>query len=267
MGKEQNSLTFRQQCQQVFKALQWRFFGICTCLALCASPALCEDKPILKAVTVVDNFPYTFSENGVLQGLGIDVLHALAERAGYQLSIETQPPTRALKTAETESSVLVFSIFRTAERENRYYWIGPFSSTELWLYKLKSRTDITVQNLDDTKKYLVGVPASDATIPTLMQLGIKIDTAPSDLSNCRKFKFGRFDLVPVDPNGLAEFLASCDIPPDSIEKLIKIPINTAIYAGIGKRTPIALVNRLKAEMEAMRKDLTIQKLNAKWIVN
>ena len=265
MLKQQNFLFFSQQFKRALRTLGFRLLPACVCLNLIATPAFCQDKPILKAVTVIDNFPYSFVENGVLQGLSIDLMRALAERAGYQISIETQPPTRALKTAETESSVLIFSIFRTPVRENWYYWIGPFSNTELWLYKLKSRTDISVQNLNDAKKYLVGVTASDGSIPTLNRLGIKMDTAPSDVSNCKKFKVGRFDLILLEPNNLAGFLTACAMPADSIEKLVKIPLSSAIYAGIGKRTPIDLVNRLRTEMEGLRRDQTIQKFHAKWL--
>ena len=244
-----------------------RHYVVYALLALLCTTAWCGEKPTLKGVTVLDNYPYSYVEHGVLQGLGIDVVKVLAERAGYQIVIETQPPTRALKTAENEPFVMVFSLFRTPEREPLYYWIGPISTTELWLYKLKSRTDIHVHTLDDAKHYVVGTTASDATIPLLKQLGIQFDTAPSDLSNCRKFKFGRFDLVPVDPNGVKELMAACDIGVEQIEKLVKLPTNTGIYIGIGKHTPKDVVNRLNQEMDGMKKDQTIQRINAKWNIN
>lgn len=244
-----------------------RFFIVCALLSLFSATAWCETKPLLKGITVADNYPYSYMEHGVLQGLGIDVARILADRAGYRISIETQPSTRALKTAETEPSVLVFSLFRTPERENLYYWIGPISFTEIWLYKLRSRTDITIKTLQDAKQYLVGVPASDATIPVLKKLAIQVDTAPSDVSNCRKFKIGRFDLTPLDPNGVRELMATCDIQVEQIEKLVKLPINNGIYIGIGKHTPMTLVNRLNLEMDGMKKDQTIQKINAKWNIN
>ena len=244
-----------------------RFFIICALFSLFSTTVWCGEKPLLKGVTVTDNYPYSYMDHGILSGLGIDVATVLADRAGYRIAIETQPPTRALKTAETEPSVMVFSLFRTAEREKLYYWIGPISTTELWLYKLKSRSDITIKTLDDAKQYLVGVTASDATIPLLKNLGIKVDTAPSDISNCRKFKIGRFELMPIDPNGVAELMATCDIEVGQVEKLVKLPINTGIYIGISKHTPMPLVNRLNQEMEGMKKDQTIQKINAKWNIN
>jgi len=244
-----------------------RLFIVCALLSLLSATAWCGEKPLLKGVTVTDNYPYSYMEHGLLAGLGVDVATVLAERSGYQILIETQPPTRALKTAETEPSVMVFSLFRTPERENLYYWIGPISYTELWLYKLKSRNDVTLHTLADAQNYLVGVTASDATIPLLKKLGIRFDTAPSDISNCRKFKIGRFDLMAIDPNGVAELMASCDIAVEQIEKLVKLPINNGIYIGISKHTPMPLVNRLNLEMEGMKKDQTIQKMNAKWNIN
>jgi len=232
-----------------------------------ASPAYSADQPVLKAVTVIDNYPYNFMEDGQVRGLGFDVASALAERIGYRLSVEVQPSTRALKTSETEPSVLIFSIFRTPDRERRYYWIGPIAESEIWLYKLKSRSDIDVHSLADAKRYLVGLTADDAPRPVLEKLGIKVDTAPSDLSNCRKFKMGRFDLVPVEANGIKEFFSICELPLDQVEKLVKLPITYSVYIGIGKSTPPYIAHRLQVEMETMKKDQTLHRLGSKWNVN
>jgi len=218
----------------------------------------------LKAVTVEDNYPYNFKKDGELQGLGFDVINTLAQRAGFKLSIEILPWTRALKTAATEPSVLIFSLARMPDRENLYYWFGPMVVREIWLYKLSSRTDITISSLEDIKRYQVGDTASNATLLVMKNLGIKADTAPSDLSSCRKFKIGRVDLVPIDPMGISAFMTGCGLAPEQAEKVILLARNMGLYIGIGKNTPPEIVNRLNVEFEAMRKDQTLQKINDKW---
>ncbi len=247
------------------------FCHVCTSVIIffainipCPGTVFVSEKAQLKAVTVIENYPYSFVDKGVIQGLGIDVMTILADRAGFELSIEAQPATRALISAKTLASVLVLNLAKTPEREPLYYWIGPVSSSDVWLYKFKSRRDVQVRSMEDVKHYLVGVAISDATIPVLQQYGIRFDVAPSDLSNCRKFKIGRFELITVNPKAIREFLSACGIEADQVEQLIKFPLDNSIYFGLSKHTPIEVVNKLNTEMEGMKKDQTLYKINSKW---
>lgn len=236
----------------------------CLLFLLAPSSALAQDKPILKAVTAEDNFPYNFKKDNQIQGLGFDVANTLAERAGYKLKAEALPWTRALLTARNESAVLIFSIVRIPEREDFYYWIGPIAKSEIWFYKLSNRTDIAVNNMAEVQRYMVGDTTSNATIPLLLRNGLKVDTAPSDLSSCRKFKIGRVDLVPLDPRTVAVFSKACDIPFEQMEKTILLTNKINYYLALGKNTNPAIITHLDAEFNAMLKDKTLQKISGQW---
>jgi len=241
-----------------------------TCIAVAALlsafsfTVFADEKPKIKAVTVEDNYPYNFKSNGVIQGLGFDVASTLAERAGYQLAAEAIPWSRALQTAQTQPAVLIFSIVRIPEREDLFYWIGPLSSSEIWLYKLKSHTAVKVENLADVKNYLVGDTRDNSTLPFLKQLGVKVDTAPTDLSSCRKFKIGRVELVPIDRNAVQAFMAACDIGIDEVERVIQFGKERYLYIAMGRNTDPDLVTRLSREFDSMKKDGTLQNISEKW---
>ncbi|WP_395005685.1 substrate-binding periplasmic protein [Undibacterium sp.] len=228
------------------------------------SPSHASDKPILRAVSTDEAFPYSFRKNQEMDGMVFEVAKTLADRIGYQLKVEVLPWTRALLTARDQPSTLIFSVVKTPSREPHYYWIGPVATSEVWLFKLASRSDITVQNVEDLKKYIVGDIASDATLPLFEKLGIKVDTAPSKKSNCLKLKMGRVDLIPFDPDGIEDFLSACDIPASNIEKTIYFPRDTALYMAIGKKTPPELIKQLNAGFAQMVSDKTLSKIVAKW---
>jgi polar amino acid transport system substrate-binding protein len=172
-----------------------------------SAPAQSGEKLVLKAVTVEDNFPYNFLQGKQIQGLGFDVATQLAERTGYRLSAEIVPWSGALLTAQNVPVVLLFSVARTPERENNFYWIGPIVISEEWLYKLSIRTELVVKNLNDVKRYRVGIVAHNASIPIFERIGANLDTAPDDRSNCRKLKYGRVDFVTSSPEGLVRCFA------------------------------------------------------------
>lgn len=239
-------------------------FACFSLLLISTQYGLAASKPVLKVVTGDINFPYNFVKDQRVQGLSVDVAQELAARLGMQLEIEVLPWTRALHTAQTQASVMLFTVARTPAREKNYYWIGPVTRSEEWLYKLKRRTDVKVSSLDQARHYLVGDEANNASIPVLTRLGIKVDTAPSMQSNCRKLKIGRVDLIPFDPDGVEDFANSCALNKDDIEQTVQVPRDTALYFAFGKTTPPDFIRRVNAAFASMVKDKSLQKISKTW---
>lgn len=235
-------------------------------LGLGAIPSLsfARTQAILKTVTSDVNYPYNFIKNGRVQGLSVDVANELATRLGMQLEIDVVPWTRALLTAQNQPAVMVFTVAKTAEREKHYYWIGPITHSEEWLYKLKRRTEIEVKTLEDARRYLVGDEASNASIPSFAKLGIKVDTAPSMVSNCKKFKLGRVDLIPFDPDGVAAFANECGLTFEELEKTVRINRDTALYFAFGKTTSPEFIKRVERVFNEMVNDKSLNKFNRQW---
>lgn len=229
-----------------------------------SSTAFAYQEKILKAVTHADAFPYNYEYNQRINGLVFDVANTLATRAGYTLNTETQPWTRALQTAKNNPSTLIFSLARNPNREDFYYWIGPVTKSEVWLFKLKRRTDIQLASIDDVKPYTIGDIASSSTVALLTEHGAKVDTAPSNVSNCRKFKSGRVDLVPFDPNGIKMFLDTCGLLLEDVEKTLHLPRDSSLYIALGKSTPQTLVDQLNLEFQRMSKDGTLAQIHRQW---
>lgn len=223
-----------------------------------------EPTPILRAVTSDVNYPYNFVRDGRVQGLSVDVANELAKRLKMQLQTEVLPWTRALRTAQMEPNVLLFTVARIPEREAHYHWIGPVTTSEEWLYRLKRRGDVVVKSLDDAKRYLIGDEASNASLPSFARLGIKVDTAPSMTSNCRKFKVGRVDLIPFDPDGIAVFVKECGMGEDEVEKTVQIPRDDALYFAFSKSSSPEFMRQVRQAFSAMERDKTLQRLSTPW---
>lgn len=228
------------------------------------SSSFARPQAILKTVTSDVNYPYNFIKDQRVQGLSVDVSNELATRLGMQLEIDVVPWTRALLTAQNQPNVMVFTVAKTPEREKHYYWIGPVTHSEEWLYKLKRRTDIQVKTVEDARRYLVGDEASNASIPSFAKLGIKVDTAPSMVSNCKKFKLGRVDLIPFDPDGVGEFASVCGLSAEDVERTVRINRDTALYFAFGKSTPPEYIRRVQKVFAEMVKDKTLTKINKQW---
>ncbi|WMW80284.1 ABC transporter substrate-binding protein [Undibacterium cyanobacteriorum] len=233
-------------------------------LLSCWQHCFANDRPLLRGLTSEDAYPYNFQMRQKIDGLVFEIAKLLTSRSGYELKVEAQPWTRALQTAKDNPNVLVFSLARNPEREQHYHWIGPVTTSEVWLFKLKSRTDLQITKLEEVKSYTIGDVASSSTIALLQKHGAKIDPAPSNLSNCRKFKAGRVDLIPFDPNGIKIFLHTCGLKPEDVEQSLHLPRDTALYIALGKRSDAELVQQLQQQFQNIIKDKSLQRLHEQW---
>lgn len=248
-----------------FLALKTLFGALALFLLVIVSPPLfANDKPLLKAITVDDNFPYNFLKNNQIQGIGYEVAEQLAERAGMRLETEVVPWSRALITARNQANVLLFSVARITERENDFYWIGPIVKAEDWLYRLAARSELTVKTLEEVKRYKIGDVAHNSIVPYLKSLGINVDTAPDNRSNCRKLKYGRVDFIALNPEGLQAFIGLCDLNPIQLEKVLFLR-SSDLYIAFSKLTDPILVSLLTEHFSKMIKDKSLEKITAKWL--
>jgi polar amino acid transport system substrate-binding protein len=91
------------------------------------------------------------------------------------------------------------STARTAEREDLFQWVGPFISGQNCIYKLASRTDIDIPNIDAAKNYIMGASTDSAYKETLAGLGFEegknLNLYQGKYSTFRPFAAQRVDLI------------------------------------------------------------------------
>jgi polar amino acid transport system substrate-binding protein len=114
-------------------------------------PVAATATPVLHAVAGDDNEPFNLVQDQQLQGQGVDVAKVVAERAGMSLDLVALPWARALATARLKPDVLLLTVARTAARESQFYWLGPIAKREVWLWKLRQRHDIRIDQASDVR--------------------------------------------------------------------------------------------------------------------
>ncbi len=80
--------------------------------------------------------PYNLEEDNKLQGIAVDTLALMLQRAGSKQTredIEMLPWARGYKRVLSEPNTCLFSTTRTEERENLFKWVGPIAPTQLGL--------------------------------------------------------------------------------------------------------------------------------------
>jgi polar amino acid transport system substrate-binding protein len=118
--------------------------------------------------------PYNYQENGTLQGISVDLLEAITEKMGKKVSreeIHLVPWTEGYQAALTRNDTVLFSMAKTAEREELFKWAGPIYTNKKVLFARPDR-GITIENPEDLKEYRIGVITDDIAIQYLLDIGV-----------------------------------------------------------------------------------------------
>ena len=95
--------------------------------------------------------------DGRLTGMAVELVREIQKRVGNQDEIQMVPWSRGLDALNSAANTALFSMARTADRNARYYWIGPTSEDVYGLY-VKADSPIKIASLDDARKLdLIGV--------------------------------------------------------------------------------------------------------------
>ncbi|WP_282755206.1 substrate-binding periplasmic protein [Desulfuromonas thiophila] len=103
-------------------------------------------------VAIVDQNPYSFVESGTIVGTDVDIAKAMAENAGVALSLEVlDSAAQALEQTEAGPNRALLGVVYSAERKDRYQWVGPINRGSYWIYAKKDQGVGTSVSLDEVK--------------------------------------------------------------------------------------------------------------------
>jgi polar amino acid transport system substrate-binding protein len=216
-----------------------------------------------KIVGVTEEFPpYNYTENGKLTGYSVRIVEELLKRAEFEYHLDVYPWTRAYQMATSIPNVLIFTMVRTAERESDFYWIGAVAPRKLYLYKLGSRADIAVNNLEEVKKYRVGVSRADAVEKFLSLKGFvvdkNIDLAPNDLSNLKKLLLGRIDFMSGTELSINYMCKQLGLAEHQIERSLLLVNEGEYFLAMSKQTPKQTVIKIQSSFVEMEKNKVLE---------
>lgn len=102
--------------------------------------------------------PFQIEENGELKGIAADVVKEAFRRMGYNVNIHVYPWSRALDMALKGETDGIFSIFKTADREENYLdYPKEALYTDIQRFYVRTDSHITYNGaLDSLKHYTIG---------------------------------------------------------------------------------------------------------------
>ena len=123
-----------------------------------------------QTITVVTEHapPLSYLKNDQIVGAATEIIEMVLENENINYHISLYPWARAYSMAFKEN-VLIYPISRTVEREKLFKWVGSVYEIQYYFFKLKKRKGIKVFNLEDAKKYQIGVVRKDVRYQYLLR--------------------------------------------------------------------------------------------------
>ncbi|WP_213942163.1 ABC transporter substrate-binding protein [Pseudomonas sp. dw_612] len=232
--------------------------------------ARAEESPATDLVLLTENFPpYNMAKNGKnfaqdenINGIAVDIVREMFKRTDITYSLTLRFPwERIYKLALEKPGYGVFVMARLPDREKLFKWVGPIGPDD-WIMLAKADSKITLETLEQARKYKIGAYKGDAIAETLAKEGLKPIVVLRDQDNAKKLVSGQIDLWATgDPAG--RYLARQD-GVTGLKTVLRF--NSAeLYLALNKDVPDEIVAKLQAALDQMRKEGVVDDIMARYL--
>ncbi|RON58702.1 substrate-binding periplasmic protein [Pseudomonas frederiksbergensis] len=246
------------------------FLVLVSASVLLINAARAEESPATDLVLLTENFPpYNMAKNGKnfaqdenINGIAVDIVREMFKRANVTYSLTLRFPwERIYKIALEKPGYGVFVMARLPDREKLFKWVGPIGPDD-WIMLAKADSKITLETLEQARKYKIGAYKGDAIAETLAKQGLKPIVVLRDQDNAKKLVSGQIDLWATgDPAG--RYLARQD-GVTGLKTVLRF--NSAeLYLALNKEVPDEIVAKLQAALDQMRKDGVVDEIMARYL--
>jgi polar amino acid transport system substrate-binding protein len=202
--------------------------------------------------------PYNYTENGRVTGFSTEIVLRLMRILGVGNPVVSLPGNRAKRTLDSGSRIAYFSMYRNAERENSYKWVGPLARDTFYFYKRKG-SSLEIRTLGDAKRVSrIACRNSGLVYSFLSSEGFgNLDVSPAPEGIYEKVLAGRCDLAIGEPAaGVAFLLRKLGKPADALERTAVHILDNDLYIAFSRDVPDSEIeawqdalDRLKATAE------------------
>ncbi|WP_349734719.1 substrate-binding periplasmic protein [Pseudomonas jessenii] len=229
-----------------------------------------KDSPDTDLVLLTENFPpYNMAKNGKnfaqdenIDGIATDIVREIFKRADITYSLTLRFPwERIYKLTLEKPGYGVFVMARLPDREKLFKWVGPIGPDD-WIMLAKADSKITLETLNDARKYKIGAYKGDAIAETLAKQGLNPIVVLRDQDNAKKLVNGQIDLWATgDPAG--RYLARQE-GVNGLRTVLRF--NSAeLYLALNKDVPDETVAKLQAALDQMRKEGRVDEIMAQYL--
>lgn len=235
----------------------WQVRVVAAILAIISPGMACAAPQPRLYLSTETSAPSSMLVNGRVVGIATDKLRSALARAGVAYEIALLPWKRAYTSALQQPDTCVYSTTRTPEREALFKWIGPLDVAQ-WVLMGRADRRLALTSLEQARGLRIGTYHGDARDAYLRSRGFVTDAAPNDFLNAQKLLQGRIDLWAASWRRGSTVLQQHGWDKHIVPVLAFHQIE--VYLACNRSVPDTLVARLNAELDAMARDGSAQRI-------
>ena len=229
-------------------------------------PCYGNEKNTAELQIITEEFaPFNFkTEEGKVTGQSTEIVQEILSRLNLKIDIQLLPWSDGYELALSESDVVLYSTFRTAEREELFQWVGPIGSDEYVFYALIN-SGLSINSLEEAKTVTaIGVVQDDARHQLLEQNNAtNLKLYPSDIECYRALENGDVNLVVGTSETMAQMAHQAGVDPAKLKAVYTLR-KTPLYIAFNKNTSADIVKQWQNTLNEIKSDGTFDMINERW---
>ena len=235
-------------------------------LCLCFSKYTeCEEIAI--RIVTEEWAPYNYVKNDILTGYSVEIVNALMDMTENRYNIELLPGVRSKYILSSKENIMMFTVFRTPEREDLYKWIGPIDSGSIFFYK-RADNPLEINSIEDAKNVEIIACRYAGLIPDLLySMGFtNLETSAIDsIQIYTKLLLGRCDLGISDTDlGVIYYLKEIGVPTNALTKIPIKVFEADLYIACSIDMPDSFVDEWQRNLEILKKSEMFEDIRNKY---
>jgi polar amino acid transport system substrate-binding protein len=211
--------------------------------------------------------PYNYRENSQLTGMTTDIVRAIMAQTGDDFEVLLLPSMRATYVMQTRPKTIMYSMFRTAEREPLYKWVGPVAEESIHPYQLANASP-QISSLEQLLHVPKITTRHAGLVPDMLQsLGFKnLDkSATKSQQLYRMLLAGRTDVVIGDTDaGVAYYSRQLHIAPGVLRQVPLEVYRSSLYIAFSRDSEDQLVAAWAKALEQLRQSGELQRIQHRY---
>lgn len=210
-----------------------------------------NDVTAIKIFTAMDP---TAQGNHPLYFHGISIV----KQSELDYHVHPMPWNRAYHSALQTRNSILFPIYKTPDRANKFKWICPITaSRSVYLFRLTTRDDLHVSHFTNIKNKTIGVVKDNVVHHYLASHNqndnLNFDTTVYDSTNISKLLSGRVDYIAQSEQQMYEYLLRHNKPISLVKKEVLIYSHNKfpLCMAISRNSDKAIVRRLHTAYQAL----------------
>lgn len=211
--------------------------------------------------------PYNYQENHQLTGMATEIVRAIMALTGDDFELVLLPSMRTTHVLQTRPKTIMYSLFRTPEREPLYKWVGPIVEESIHPYQLATAAQ-PVNSLEQLLRAPQISTRHAGLMPEMLQsLGFKnLDRSAAESQQLyRMLLAGRTDIIVGDTDaGVSYYSHQLNIAPGTLRQIPIELYRASLYIAFSRDCDDKLLAAWARALEQLRHSGELQRIQRRY---